>query len=83
MDLYEHNTCSFIVKVWVEPNNDLMEHVRWRGHVTQVFTGQRQYFEDLAPLVNFITLYLERMGAKADQADRRGQVPLGHGSGAM
>lgn len=73
MDLYEQNTCSFIVKVWVEPNGDPTGHLRWRGHITQVFTGQRQYFENMASLVNFIRFHLEQMGGKAEQADRRVQ----------
>lgn len=81
MDLYEQNTCSFIVKVWVEPNAD---HLRWRGHITQVFTGQRQYFENMATLVNFIMLQLEQMGANLEQADQLVQNPsVGDGSGVM
>lgn len=76
MDVYEHNTCSFIVKVWVETNRDLAEPLRWRGHITNVFTGQRQYFKDMVTLVNFVTLYLEKMGTTAIQPDSAAAKPL-------
>ncbi|MEZ4733108.1 MAG: hypothetical protein R3E79_38925 [Caldilineaceae bacterium] len=75
MDVYERNTCSFIVKVWVDPNTDSTGQPRWRGHVTHVFTGQRQYFEDLVTLVKFITLYLERMGVSSAQSERHVETP--------
>lgn len=82
MDLYEQNTCSFVVKVWVEPNGDLMDHLRWRGHITQVFTGQRQYFENMAALVNFILLHLAQMGANLEQTDQRApDASVSHSSG--
>lgn len=66
MALYEHNTCSFIVKVWVEENDD-QNHNDWRGHITHVFSGKRQYFDDLASTVNFILPYLEEMVVAVDK----------------
>lgn len=67
MELYEHNTCSFIVKVWVEEKDDLTGYCHWRGHITHVFSGKRQYFEDLASTVNFILPYLETMDVTVDK----------------
>lgn len=63
MDLYERNTCSFVVKVWLEPNGETCAQPAWRGQVTHVFTGHRQSFEQWATLTNFITAYLKEMGA--------------------
>ena len=58
MELYERDTCSFIVKVWVERDNEQTANSFWRGHITHVFTGQRQYFEELTNIVRFIEPYL-------------------------
>lgn len=68
MALYERNTCSFIVKVWVE-ENDEQHHDHWRGHITHVVSGKRQYFEDLAVVGDFIMSYLTEMGISFDKAD--------------
>lgn len=68
MALYERNTCSFIVKVWVE-ENDEQNHDYWRGHITHVFSGKRQYFEDLGVIGDFIMSYLTEMGIAFDKAD--------------
>lgn len=62
MHLYEHNTCSFVVKVWVEPNDDPAGTAVWRGHITHVFSGERRYFADLAALSDFMRPYLRLMG---------------------
>lgn len=69
MDLYERNTCSFIVKVWLEPNGAPLAPLQWRGHITHVFTGQRQYFHNLATITNFIQTYLAEMGVSTDQTE--------------
>lgn len=69
MNLYERNTCSFIVKVWVEGNDEQTGQPFWRGHITHVFSGKRQYFEDLAAISDFIVLYLTKMGITLDKPD--------------
>lgn len=69
MELYERNTCSFIVKVWREPNDAPLAQSQWRGHITHVFTGRRQYFDHLATITNFIATYLVEMGASTDQTE--------------
>jgi hypothetical protein len=84
MGLYERNTRSFIVKVWVEPNGESKMKLLWRGHVTHVFTGQRQYFEDLAVMVDFIRLSLQEIGINDEWANpcAASSDPDSHISGA-
>lgn len=65
MESYERNTCSFIVKVWIEECADPTDHYHWRGHITHVHNGKRQYFENLANIVNFILPYLEELTVTA------------------
>jgi hypothetical protein len=67
MELYERNTCSFIVKVWVEDSDKETKQFFWRGHITHVITGRRQYFEDITTMGNFVTHYLKEMGATVNQ----------------
>lgn len=69
MDLYERNTCSFIVKVWIEPNDEAVAQPLWRGQITHVFTGQRQSFDNLATITDFIATYLAGMGAGVAQTE--------------
>ena len=61
-DTFESVTHSFIVKIWLEEE----EKGRWRGHVTHVPGGERQYVEALTDVVEFISPYVEgmRLGSK-------------------
>ena len=60
MDLSESYTHSFVVKIWLEDET----HVRWRGHITHVPGGERQYVDDLSEIPDFIAPYLEAMGVE-------------------
>lgn len=74
MQAYEDSTCSFIVKVWVEPNDDPAAIPVWRGHITHVVSGERRYFADLTLVITFIQRYLAQMGL-ADPGDQQTQSP--------
>jgi hypothetical protein len=52
LDLEARETHSFVVKVWCE------EPALWRGYVTHVPSGRRQYFQDLTVVLRFIGPYL-------------------------
>lgn len=69
MDLYEDNTCSFIVKVWVERSDEQADQSFWRGYITHVFSDNRQYFEEMETIAKFITPYLAEMGVINEQVD--------------
>ena len=64
MDLYESNTHSFIVKVWLEETAEEAGRATWRGHITHVPSGERRYVRYLNEITAFIAFYLERMGVK-------------------
>ena len=64
MDSLEPGTQSFIVKVWVEDNNETDGHGVWRGHITHVSSNQRRYLKNLGDIEDFIAPYLEEMGVK-------------------
>ena len=64
MDLYERNTFSFIVKIWLEETTEETGRVLWRGHITHVPSGERRYLKDLDDILLFVALYLATMGVK-------------------
>jgi len=64
MDSLEPGAQSFIVKVWVEDGNGEAGQGVWRGHITHVSSGRRQYIKDLGEIEEFIAPYLEEMGVK-------------------
>jgi hypothetical protein len=65
MEQPESNTCSFIIKVWLEEITGETGHTVWRGHVTHVPSGKRRYIQDLNAISLFIEPYLEKMGTRS------------------
>jgi len=49
-------TRSFVVKIWLEEERGI-----WRGHITNVHSGERRYFEELSDILDFIAPYVEGM----------------------
>jgi hypothetical protein len=61
LESYETNTKVFIVKIWLEESSREGK-AKWRGHITDITSGDRQYIEDLIDIVHFIIPYLEKLG---------------------
>lgn len=61
-DFDELNVHSFIVKIWLEKREHTAKPVMWRGNITHVASGQREYLHNLESISTFITGYLEEMG---------------------
>ena len=62
MDSFESKTHSFVVKVWLEEDEEDHSPPKWRGHITHVPSRQRRYINDLNGVTKFISGYLEKMG---------------------
>lgn len=60
--LSETKTHSFIIKIWFEESADEANRATWRGHITQVPSGERGYLVNLDEIKIFIRPYLEEMG---------------------
>jgi len=60
----DSKTCSFIIKIWLEETAEEAGRATWRGHITHVDNGKRQYFETLDEIPAFITPYLKQMGVR-------------------
>jgi hypothetical protein len=62
MDLYESNTHSFIVKIWLEETVEEDGRATWRGHITHVISDKRRHLKELDEITAFIRPYLEQAG---------------------
>ena len=56
-DSFESVTHSFIVRIWLEEE----DRACWRGHITHVPGGERQYVEQLSDIADFIAPYVPGM----------------------
>jgi hypothetical protein len=63
-DLVEFSTNSFIVKIWLEETAHESSKPIWRGHITHVPSGKRNYFQDLNGINAFVVPFLERLGVR-------------------
>lgn len=70
-DSSDARTYSFIVKVWLEEAAEETEEPTWRGHITHVPSGDRQYVQTLDDIAAFIEPYLLQLGARSGLRDRR------------
>jgi hypothetical protein len=64
MDRLETTTHPFIVKIWLEETAQEAGRATWRGYITHVPSGERQFLKDLDDVGIFIAPYLEGMGVK-------------------
>lgn len=64
MDLFEAHTQSFVIKIWLEETAEEGDQVIWRGHITQVPSGERLYLKDLDDILTFIAPFLEKMDVR-------------------
>jgi hypothetical protein len=67
MDQTESKVHSFIVKLWLEGETNLLS---WHGQVTHVPSGERRYFKRLSEITDFISEYLEDSKAQTDLRSR-------------
>jgi hypothetical protein len=55
---------SFIVKVWLERTRSAVHGPAWRGRITHVPSGERQYVEELDAIALFIAPRLAALGVR-------------------
>ena len=63
MQLFETSTESFIVKIWTE---DEQNSPAWQGQITHVLSGEKQYFNSLNEIEQFMLPYLQEIGIDLD-----------------
>ena len=65
MNTGENTACSFVVRIWVDTDDEPMAQL-WRGRVTAIPSGDQKYFDDLSELNDFIAAYLQRIGVSVE-----------------
>lgn len=73
VDIGESKIHSFIVKVWLEDNEEDPDVTLLHGHITHVPSGERHYIREVSEVPLLIRSYLERTGI-ALESDQK--VPL-------
>lgn len=63
-DMWELNTQSFVIRLWLEEPGSADRPAVWRGHITHALTGSRRYVDSLAQITAFISIYLREMGVE-------------------
>jgi hypothetical protein len=74
VDIGESKIQSFIVKVWLEDDDEDPDVTLIHGHITHVPSGERHYIRKVGEVPLVIRSRLERMGIALER-DRK--VPLG------
>lgn len=64
MNLPEEQTCSFVIKLWLEEREAQSGQMVWRGHITHVSSGERHYIKDLNCIITIIAPYLTTFGVQ-------------------
>jgi hypothetical protein len=64
MSTTESTSHSFVVKIWLERDAGEAGGAKWRGHITHVIDGKRNYFQNTNEVPLFMFPYLEAMGVK-------------------
>jgi hypothetical protein len=55
----EASIVSFIVRVWRDENFSPEQELIWRGHITCIPDGTRQYFANISEIAELIQAQLE------------------------
>ena len=55
----EVSILSFIIRIWEEDTDIKKEEKGWRGHLTLIPNGERQYFSDINEIPAFILAHLK------------------------
>lgn len=55
----EASLLSFIVRLWIEESVPEANQTSWRGHITSVPNGQRQYFTSITQIPDLIIALLK------------------------
>ena len=58
------HTHVFVLKIWLEESQEKTGKSLWRGHITHVQSGERQYFQSLDQICIYLIPYLEAMDVK-------------------
>lgn len=64
LDEIEHNTHSFIVRVWREQTGARQGEFAWRGRIIHVPDGSSRSVQFLSEIGLFVALYLAQLGVR-------------------
>jgi hypothetical protein len=60
----ESETRTFVLRIWREETAGEDGAARWRGHMTDVESGDKRYVQDLDGVVAFLMQHLQPWGVR-------------------
>jgi hypothetical protein len=67
MDTFEATNHSFIVRIWLEEPETGSTCVSWRGYISHVPNGRRQYLTTLSDITAYIEPHVRSFGIQFDR----------------
>ena len=61
---------SFVIKIWAKRVDDATRDASWRGTITHVESGKRQYLESLVEVPRVLAPYVVEAGGTLDLRTR-------------
>lgn len=50
---------TFVLRLWIEERDQQTGCTLWRGHITHVLSGRRQYVQDYPAIIRFICPFVD------------------------
>ena len=64
LDLFETSTHAFVIRIWLEDTAGEDANNLWRGYITHIPSGDKQYIQNLSEIFFFVISYIEKIGIK-------------------
>lgn len=58
---------SFVIRIWLEEEDEGSGQAIWRGHITHVPSKERRHFNDLSALMDILGSYLDALANDLDE----------------
>ena len=52
--MVESESHSFVIRIWTEKQKSDVSHALWRGHITEVESGEQLHMQSLDDVTSFI-----------------------------
>jgi hypothetical protein len=67
MSIARPTVISFIVKIWIDEDDDQDRTLTWHGSVIEVPEGEKRYVRELGEVTAFVAARLERLGVRVSR----------------
>ncbi len=69
MDQFDDTVHSFLLRIWLEEIKQETQDTKYRGHIINVATGERRYFEHFWDATDFISKFLYQVDLDVEREE--------------